>query len=123
MIPEAIGLRCGIDGRELWAHEALGGRLADLQLTEGRHLYVGWVRLLPPGSGRAAADVARLPDREGVLAAAGQRVSGEVIEVMSDPAGAMPGSAAVLFAADSHNGALRVATELSRSFAAWAVQP
>jgi hypothetical protein len=63
-IPQVVGARCGVDERELFAHELLDGDVGELSFTDGEFRYVGSLNLIPAESGTAC----RVPDPDALLA-------------------------------------------------------
>jgi biotin carboxylase len=63
-IPSLVAALCGVDERNLLAHELLGGDLADLPLCPGPFRYLGWTDVTPPRTGT----VTRAPRRDDILA-------------------------------------------------------
>ncbi|MEH0971300.1 ATP-grasp domain-containing protein [Micromonospora sp. CPCC 205546] len=63
-ISEMVAAHCGVDVRDAWAHELVGGDPGDLAFRRGRFRYVGMMNVAPPRSGRITV----LPDRDDLLA-------------------------------------------------------
>jgi biotin carboxylase len=112
-IPEVIGAKCGVDERELWAHELLDGRPHELPFAPGRFAYTGWVNLIPEKSGT----ITQVPRREDLLRHPGVLAVG----LMPQPGDEMhlhPATLGVLVTAggDTEADVVRVAGELTRDF-------
>jgi biotin carboxylase len=114
-IPALVAAHCGVDQRELLAHELFDGDFSDLPVSRSRFRHLGYVNLVPPRSGV----VAHAPETEDVLAHP---------SVLDATVFVRPGQSVdlsersvyyifVTFGADSQEALMHVADDLARTFA------
>ncbi|MER7460028.1 ATP-grasp domain-containing protein [Micromonospora sp. NPDC126480] len=113
-ISEMVGAYCGVDMREAWAHELLGGNPDVLDFHRGRFRYVGMMNVAPPRSGRLTAVPGRdeLLAHPHVLGASVLYASGDEIEVHHPSAWCVM----LIIGADSESELVSVAEDIETTF-------
>lgn len=112
-IPEVVAAQCGVDEREVWAHELLDGDLESLPLKPGRFRYNAWVNLVPEHPGTVTSMPVReeLLHQENVVAVGLMPAVGDVVELHPATLGIL-----LVVGADSEAEVLDAAARLTSTF-------
>ena len=113
-LSEMIGAHCGVDLREVWAHELVDGAVEDLLFREGDYPYVGMLNLTPSISGT----ITELPDElalnahPNVIAVSNVLAVGDLVSLTN------PSSwcTMLVIGAETEDALVAAAEELNRTF-------